>query len=164
MKVVPDQALKHYSISTLNDQDSVNQSYVTILQRKGRAFGKKNFFKDDFLILSLYNFFEDVFLLFLFHPLIVLSSLYLFATRLGIIILGKDNLGKSREDDPKTKAQRDTNREDNLDTGIDKDKKTKEDDLSLETDINVKVDREKRANNLDIRIVANVGANNLKQS
>lgn len=147
----------------MDNQGFVSQLRSTTLPKNGHIFSKKNFFKDGFLLFSLYNFFEDVILLFLLHPLIVLSSLYFFTTRLDVVILGKDNLGKSREDDPKTKAQRDTNIEDNPDTSIDKNKKTKKEDPSLETDADAKVDRERKTNNLDIRIATNVGANNLKQ-
>ena len=80
---------------------------ISLDGKKGKnkySFGKKFFFKTDFLILLLYNSFEDVFLLLLFYSLIVLSSFCLFTAKSGVGIFGKDNIRKDREDNPGTKA------------------------------------------------------------
>lgn len=50
----------------------------------------------------------------MFYLLIVSFSLCLSAAGLGVDIFGKDNARKSKRDNPGTKAQRETNREDDL--------------------------------------------------
>lgn len=83
------------------------------------ALGKKTFFKDAFLIFLLYNSSKDTFLLLLFYSPIVSSSFCFFAGRLGVDIFDKKNAKKDKRDDLKTKVQGDTDKENNLDIGID---------------------------------------------
>ena len=67
-------------------------------KRNKGAFSKKISSEAAFLILLLYNSFEDTFLLFPLYPLIV-SSLCLSATKSGIGVFSEDNIGKGRGDD-----------------------------------------------------------------
>ena len=62
------------------------------------TLGKKTSFKAAFSIFLFHNFFENAFLHFPLHLLIVSSSFCFFEAELGIDVFGKDNARKSRED------------------------------------------------------------------
>lgn len=62
-------------------------------ERNKGVFSKKAFFKVAFLILLLFNSSENIFLLFLLHRLIILSSFCFSITKSGVGIFSKDNLG-----------------------------------------------------------------------
>lgn len=95
-------------------------------KRNRNAFNKKASSKAAFLILPLYNSFEDALLLFSFYPLIVSSSFYLSAAKSSVGVFGKDNARKSKRDDPgNTSADIDRRIEaNNLGTKTDPDTKT----------------------------------------
>lgn len=75
-------------------------------KRRGNkyTFGKKISSKAALLILALYNFSEDVFLLFPHYLLIVSSSFYLLVAELGVGVFDKENVGKNMGDDLSSKA------------------------------------------------------------
>ena len=72
-------------------------------RRNRGAFGEKASSEATFLILPLYNSFEDALLLFLLQPLIISSSLRFSPAKLGVSIFGKNNIGKSRGNDSKSR-------------------------------------------------------------
>ena len=70
---------------------------------------------------------------------------------LGVVVFSKDNVGKSRRDNPKTKIQRDVNRENNLSIGVDVNGGTRADNPSTGTDTDVGANGRSEADNLGIR-------------
>lgn len=113
------------------------------------AFGRKTSFKAAFVILPLHNSFKDAFLLFPLQSLIILSSFCPFVIGLGVGVFGKDNIGKHRADNPKTKVQgEDANRKDNSRIGTNINGKTRVDNLGTGIDADAKIDNpSKTANN-----------------
>lgn len=72
---------------------------ISLDRKKGgkrAALSEKASSKAVFLILLLHNSFKDVLLLLPLYPLIISSSLRLFADKLGISVFNKDNARKSR--------------------------------------------------------------------
>ena len=92
--------------------------------KRGRnrgALSEKASSKAAFLIVLLHNSSKDALLFFLLHPLIILSSFHLFATKSGVGVFGKDNAEKDRGVDPGSIGIDRRTRADNLGTGIDVD-------------------------------------------
>ena len=131
------------------------------------AFGKKIFSEATFLIFLLHNSFKDTSLLFLLYPLIVSSSFCLPIAGLNVNIFGKNNIRKSRKDDPETKTQGNADRKDNLGIGVDTNKEIRANNLGTETDVDARTDGGTGADNPSIgidlgkRIDADTGTNNL---
>lgn len=88
------------------------------------VFSKKISFKAVFLILPLHNSSKNIFLLLLFYLLIISSSFCLFAAGLNVDIFGKNNARKSKRDNPGTKPQKETNKDDNLSISTNTERKT----------------------------------------
>ena len=98
--------------------------------KRGRnrvTFGKKASFEAALLIFPLHNSSKNAFLFLLLYSLIILSSFCLSATKLGISVFGKDNIRKSKGDDPRS-------------TSTDKDRRIRVDDPGTETEVDVGVD------------------------
>lgn len=125
--------------------------------------GKKTSFEDVFLIFLLHNSSKNTFLILTLHSLIVSSSFCFLVVKSNINIFSNNNIRKSEENNPETKAQGDTNRKNNLGIEIDINKKIKAENPDIKTDVNAKTNRKIGINNLGIRIDANIRVNNLNK-
>ena len=136
-------------------------------RRNRRAFGEKASSKATFLIFPLHNSSKDVFLLLLLYPLIVSSSLCLFAVKSSIGVFGKDNTGKGRGDNLGSTGADERTRADNLDKGTDADvgannpgREANDPDIATDDTGKVADDSGKIANNPGTGTDADVGVDN----